>query len=110
MTPESLPHVDPPVSALKRNNTTTGPPRPRKIAGAPVARSNSTSANSRSPQSQSRFASPFGVKASGWNEIGESSSNSLNEDDEDDAIEGGEWGLHKDMELFEVSAKDDYGQ
>ena len=44
--------------------------------------------------------------------MGDGSSNSLNEDDEnllDDDTDEQEWGLGKDMELFEVSAKDDVG-
>jgi hypothetical protein len=41
----------------------------------------------------------------------ETSSNSVNDDDDDDAldVDDQEWGLHKGMELFEVSSKDDYG-
>jgi hypothetical protein len=40
----------------------------------------------------------------------ETSSNSINEDDEDASEVGSEeWGLRKGMELFEVSAKDDLG-
>jgi hypothetical protein len=94
-------------SALKRRNTTAIPPRLTKVGELPV-RSNSTS---RSPRQQSQFRSHFGIKAGGWNELGETSSNSLNEDDEDDPAEdGGEWGLRKGMELFEVSSKDDSGQ
>lgn len=60
---------------------------------------------------RSRFGSHFGIQITGWNEIGDSSSNSLNEDDEDrDDESNQEWGLGRDMELFEVSAKDDVGQ
>jgi hypothetical protein len=41
----------------------------------------------------------------------ETSSNSINEEDEDAVEDSGssEWGLSKGMELFEVSAKDDTG-
>jgi hypothetical protein len=108
--PETPPCIDSPASPLRRSNTATGPPQPKRAPGGPVARSNSTNATARPSQQRSRFGSPFGIKAAGWNELGESSSNSLNEDDEDDAADDGtEWGLHKGMELFEVSAKDDYG-
>jgi hypothetical protein len=60
----------------------------------------------------SRFGPQFGARAGGWNDLGDGSSNSINEDEEymdvDDAGEN-EWGLRKGMELFEVSAKDDSG-
>ncbi|KAF9820969.1 hypothetical protein IEO21_00946 [Rhodonia placenta] len=62
----------------------------------------------RSPPS-SRFDSQFGYRAAGWNEIAESSSSGLDEDEDTDVADDQEWGLHKDMELFEVSAKDDLG-
>ncbi|KAJ7638509.1 P-loop containing nucleoside triphosphate hydrolase protein [Roridomyces roridus] len=82
----------------------------------PVSSSSSRSSSSR-PQ-PSRFGSHFGFKAGGgggWTEIAHHDSNSsINEDDEhavDDEEEGQdyEWGLSKGMELFEVSAKDDFG-
>lgn len=67
-------------------------------------------ATSNRPQ-QSRFGSHFSVQIGGWNDT-ETSSNSLIEDDEDVAAleEEQEWGLHRGMELFEVSAKDDLGE
>jgi hypothetical protein len=73
-----------------------------------------TTASSRpsAVRQQSRFGSHFGVQAGGWAELHDSSSNSLNEDDEqavDDADDDSEWGLSRGMELFEVSAKDDLG-
>jgi small GTP-binding protein len=86
--PEPLAYLDPPSisSALKRSN-----------------RSNASTPAARSPPG---FASHF----TGWNDTAENSSNSLNEDDEDAvADEEEEWGLHKGMELFEVSAKDNIG-
>jgi len=65
---------------------------------------------SRSPP-QNRYSGHYGGQAGGWNEIAETSSNSINEDEEDALDEDDqEWGLHKGMELFEVSAKDDSGQ
>lgn len=60
-----------------------------------------------SRSAQSRFGSHFGPYAGGWNENTETSSHSL---EEDDAEDGQEWGLHQGMELFEVSAKDDFGE
>lgn len=104
--PEPLAYLDPPSSissALKRSNTSANP-RVRPANGTPLTRSNTTTAAVRSPPSG--FASHFG----GWNDVAENSSNSLNEDDEDAvADEEEEWGLHKGMELFEVSAKDNIG-
>jgi len=44
----------------------------------------------------------------GGYDAAETSSNSIDED-EDPGIDEEEWGLHKGMELFEVSAKDDFG-
>jgi len=83
--------------------------RPRTPASGGLSRSNTGASGSRSPQ-PSRFGSHFGGQAGGWNELGDNSSNSINEDDED-AVEEEEreWGLSKGMELFEVSAKDDLG-
>jgi hypothetical protein len=77
-----------------------------------LKRSNTGSALTRSRvgQHKSRHSSHFGNPA--WNEILESSSNSLNDEDdgdEDNSDDQQEWGLSKDMELFEVSAKDDTG-
>jgi len=104
--PESPPHLDPQInrqSGLKRSST--GASRSRPGAGGAVTRSKSVTATGRIAQ-QTRF----GNQAGGWNEIEETSSNSLPEADEDALeIEGEEWGLHKGMELFEVSAKDDLG-
>lgn len=69
-----------------------------------------TSASSTRAPNPSRF-SQFGTQNGGWIDSGETSSNSINEDDEDAVEENGsgEWGLSKGMELFEVSAKDDIG-
>jgi hypothetical protein len=44
----------------------------------------------------------------GGYDAAETSSNSIDEDEDPD-IEDQEWGLHKGMELYEVSAKDDFG-
>jgi len=57
---------------------------------------------------QTRFGSHFGRYAGGYDAT-ETSSNSINEDEEDLDLDDEEWGLHKGMELFEVSAKDDFG-
>jgi hypothetical protein len=57
----------------------------------------------------SRFSAHFAAQAGGWNEITETSSNSYNDDEDTLDVDDQEWGLHKGMELFEVSAKDDSG-
>lgn len=109
--PERSPYVESPPTLgapLKRSNTGPGLSRPK----APVVSRSTTSvgARSRSPQ-QHRFSGHFGGQAGGWNEIAETSSNSINEDEEDALdVEDQEWGLHKGMELFEVSSKDDIGE
>lgn len=61
----------------------------------------------------SRFGSHFGSKIGATALVDglDGSSNSVPEEDEDD--ESGDdrsWGLEKGMSLFEVSAKDDYGE
>lgn len=96
---------DPRSSAIKRSNTSAYV-RPRAKSGdLLLPRSNSMSPATR--QNPSRF----GYRAAGWNEIGDGSSNSLPEDeDEAETGEDQEWGLRKGMELFEVSAKDDLGK
>ncbi|KAJ6567197.1 P-loop containing nucleoside triphosphate hydrolase protein [Mycena vulgaris] len=95
-------------SALTRSNTAQSRPQPT-TAGSSRSNVSSTAR----PQQQSRFGSHFGIQAGGWSELHDSSTNSLNEDDEhaveDDEEEEREWGLSKGMELFEVSAKDDLG-
>ncbi|KAJ7688407.1 P-loop containing nucleoside triphosphate hydrolase protein [Mycena rosella] len=93
-------------SALARSNSTQSRPQ---ITTAGSSRSNVSS--TARPQ-QSRFGSHFGIQAGGWSELQDSSSVSLNEDDEhavEDEDDDREWGLSKGMELFEVSAKDDLG-
>lgn len=91
------------------SGSTTAPSyiRPRaKSGGLLLPRSNSSAATSRT--NQSRFGSHFGVV--GYNDLGDSSSNSYHDDDDDEDDEDTqEWGLEKGMELFEVSAKDDVG-
>lgn len=95
-------------SALSRSKTTAAVPTTRPRANT-LTRANTTATASSKPQ-QSRFGSHFGFAAGGWNDPGESSSNSIEEDDEEDADnDEQEWGLSKGMELFEVSAKDDLG-
>ncbi|KAF9224299.1 ras-domain-containing protein [Gyrodon lividus] len=107
--PHSASYLDPAVSdsaRLKRSNTSSGLPRSKTTSGLNLNRSKTTTDSSLS--TQSRFGSHFGRYAGGWNENAETSSNSLNEDEECEE-ECQEWGLHKGMELFEVSAKDDFG-
>jgi hypothetical protein len=95
-------------SALNRSKTTTAT-HPRPTGGSSLLTRCNTAAGTRTPQ-PSR-GSHFGIQAGGWNEIVETSSTSLNEDDEDAVEEEDrEWGLSKGMELFEVSAKDDLGK
>ncbi|EMD40669.1 hypothetical protein CERSUDRAFT_111251 [Gelatoporia subvermispora B] len=101
--PERDCYVDSGASALQRSNT-TAITRPRaKSGGLLLPRASSTSAAVRSGYSRS------GPRAGGWNELQDESSNSLNDDDDADDSDDQEWGLHKGMELFEVSAKDDVG-
>ncbi|KAH9947252.1 P-loop containing nucleoside triphosphate hydrolase protein [Amylocystis lapponica] len=103
-----LPHdPDSPVdprTGMKRSNT-SAVTRPRAKSGSLLPRANSTGATAR--VSPSHLPSHFGYQPGGWNELEDGSSNSLLEDDEE--IDDEEWGLHKGMELFEVSAKDDVG-
>lgn len=102
--PEVESFNDPRSSGMKRSNTQAYT-RPRAKSGdLLLPRSNSTTANTRPTPSR------FGYRPGGWNDIGDGSSNSLPEDDEADTGEDQEWGLHKGMELFEVSAKDDFGE
>ena len=107
--PDTPPYLDAPLSTgLKRSNTSMAAPRARTTS-FPLGRSNSAAgASGRSPLPPSRFVS--NIKPSAWSDVVDSSSNSMNEEDEDDAGQDDEvWGLHKGMELFEVSAKDDLG-
>ncbi|KAG5637316.1 hypothetical protein H0H81_005009 [Sphagnurus paluster] len=112
ITPDTPAYLDLPPnrsSALQRSKT-AALNRPRQTGNAGVARSNTT-AISRTPQS-SRFSQYGPSSGSSWIDSNETSSNSINEDDEDDiggCAEEREWGLSKGMELFEVSAKDDLG-
>ncbi|KAG5735687.1 Ras-like GTP-binding protein RYL2 [Termitomyces sp. T112] len=90
--------------------------RPRTGGGSSgssgITRTNSL-ATSRTCTSQSSRFSLFQPSSGGsWPDSGETSSNSINEDDEHALVfesEEQEWGLSKGMELFEVSAKDDTG-
>ncbi|RPD67087.1 ras-domain-containing protein [Lentinus tigrinus ALCF2SS1-7] len=96
---------DPRSNAIKRSNTSAYT-RPRAKSGdLLLPRSNSTAGTRPTPPSR------FGYRQGGWNEIGDGSSHSLPEDEDEDAEHGEdqEWGLRKGMELFEVSAKDDFG-
>ena len=61
----------------------------------------------------SHFSSHFGLRAGAgaYTDGLDGSSNSVpEEEDEEEAIDDQEWGLEKGMSLFEVSAKDDYGE
>jgi GTPase SAR1 family protein len=86
------------------NRSTPGLPQSKSTTGKGLARSKTTSYVSGGAPRPSHLRRRFGSQDTGWNEIEEASSDSLPEDDEDQ-----EWGLHKGMELFEVSAKDDLG-
>ncbi|KAG1792432.1 P-loop containing nucleoside triphosphate hydrolase protein [Suillus plorans] len=107
--PHSASYLDPAVShsshssVLNRCNTGSGLPRVKTTA--PTLNRSKTEA---SHSLQSRFGSHFGRRAGGY-DAADSSSNSINEDEEDFDVDDQEWGLHKGMELFEVSAKDDFG-
>ncbi|KAG6879501.1 hypothetical protein C0992_001997 [Termitomyces sp. T32_za158] len=97
-----------------QRHKTVAQTRPRTGGGGSgssgITRTNSL-ATSRTCTSQSSRFSLFGPSSGGsWPDSGETSSNSINEDDEDALVfesEEREWGLSKGMELFEVSAKDD---
>ncbi|KAG6813460.1 hypothetical protein H0H92_010794 [Tricholoma furcatifolium] len=116
ISPETPAYLDLPPnrsSGVQRNKTVSQS-RPRTCTGSTgsggIARANSM-ATSRTPQS-SRFSLYGQSSGSSWLDSGETSSNSINEDDEDALdleSEEQEWGLSKGMELFEVSAKDDLG-
>lgn len=95
--------------SLHRSNTGPGLSRPNtKAPGLSRANTTATGVQSRSPPN--RFGSHITGQAAGYNDtVVETSSNSLNEDDEDPDTDDQEWGLHKGMELFEVSSKDDSG-
>ncbi|KAI0796601.1 P-loop containing nucleoside triphosphate hydrolase protein [Abortiporus biennis] len=98
------------TSSAMTHSSTHSPPytRPRAKSGG-LLLTRPSAATTASRPTQSRLGSRFGYDADGWNELrGSTSSNSLVDDDEDDA-DCEEWGLEKGMELFEVSAKDDTG-
>jgi hypothetical protein len=80
------------TSMLNRSNTTTGAQHQQLPSP---------------PRYGSRLA---GRETPTHNDLGDSSrSHSLDEDDEDADESSEQWGLTKDMELFEVSSKDDTG-
>ncbi|KAH9943371.1 P-loop containing nucleoside triphosphate hydrolase protein [Epithele typhae] len=94
---------DPRSTAIKRSNTSAYT-RPRAKSGdLLLPRSNSTNGGGARP-TPSRLA-----YRPAWNEPGDGSSNSVPEDEDEAVDDEEEWGLRKGMELFEVSAKDDYG-
>ncbi|KAJ3758229.1 P-loop containing nucleoside triphosphate hydrolase protein [Lentinula raphanica] len=99
---DSLPYLDPPTrnSGLNRSKS-AAPARSRNNTPASLVRSNTTAI-------PPRYGSHFGRQAGGYNELHDSCSNSI-EEEEDEQEDEQEWGLTKDMELFEVSAKDDFG-
>lgn len=100
------------------NADATGPLRranSSNAAGAPLRQKILDRDRDRSvlPVTNSRFGSHFGSKIGATALVDglDGSSNSVPEEDEDD--ESGDdrsWGLEKGMSLFEVSAKDDYGE
>lgn len=94
--------------SLYRSNTGPGLSRPSsKAPGVNRANTTTTGIQSRSPPNRGSYLTGQAV---GYNDVViETSSNSLNEDDEDPDTNDQEWGLHKGMELFEVSSKDDFG-
>ncbi|PSS37330.1 hypothetical protein PHLCEN_2v807 [Hermanssonia centrifuga] len=100
-------------SGITRSSTSAAYTRPRaKSGGALLQRANTTAIPPR--PAQSRFGGHTGYGSSGWNDVGDSSSNSRHshqDEDEEDRydVDSREWGLEKGMELFEVSAKDDTG-
>ena len=97
-------------SGVTRSTTSAAYTRPRaKSGGALLLRANTTAIPPRAPQTHSRFGSYTTHGVSGWNDMGDSSSNSHVEDEDPDDVESREWGLEKGMELFEVSAKDATG-
>jgi len=111
LSPESPAYLDLPpnqASGLTRSKTAIHI-RPRTSGPSALVRANTSGAGTRTPN-PSRF-SQFGPQSGGWIDSGETSSNSINEEDEDavEESESCEWGLSKGMELFEVSAKDDTG-
>ncbi|KAG6889047.1 hypothetical protein C0995_004330 [Termitomyces sp. Mi166 len=116
ISPETPAYLDLPSnrSSGQQRHKTVAQTRPRTGGGSSgssgIVRTSSLG-TSRTSHS-SRF-SVFGPSSGGsWPDSGETSSNSINEDEED-ALEfesdEQEWGLSKGMELFEVSAKDDTG-
>ncbi|KAG1715956.1 hypothetical protein ID866_1180 [Astraeus odoratus] len=112
--PHSASYLDPAISetsALRQHGAGAGFSRPKTANGLCQSRPKATSLTRSQTFSESyrsnpsRSGSHFGRYAGNWNDAAETSSNSLVEDEEIEDEE--EWGLHKGMELFEVSAKDD---
>jgi len=105
--PHSASYLDPAItsssssSALKRSKSGPGIPR-SKTTGQNLTRSKTDAA-----RSAPRLGSHFGRHAGGY-DAADTSSNSIDEEEDPD-IDEQEWGLRKGMELFEVSAKDDFG-
>ncbi|THH06801.1 hypothetical protein EW145_g3836 [Phellinidium pouzarii] len=93
------------------------------LSAEPLRRANSSNTTSSSrrqkvtdvngdPVTRSRFGSYFGLRTGtgGFMDGLDGSSNSVPEEDEIEGCEDDrEWGLEKDMSLFEVSSKDDRG-
>ena len=96
------------TSAMKRNNTSAYVRR-RTRSGDLLSSSGEFAYAS---PSRPRLRSPLGARNRGWDEALDTRSNSMSEDepDENEDVDEEEWGLHKGMDLFEVSAKDDLGQ
>jgi hypothetical protein len=96
-------------------------PRTRQEGAHGLRRANSQNGTATSPQRSKLFERPFqpasrfggslfGVHSGGYVDTVDESSNSVPEEDEDDDSDTTEWGLEKGMSLFEVSAKDDFGE
>ncbi|TFY51787.1 hypothetical protein EVG20_g10838 [Dentipellis fragilis] len=94
------------ASALKRANTGMGPSLPAaRSTGALLNRAKST--NGIPPSA--RYQNNSYLIGRPWNDTADHDEHSFVEDEEDEEYDDREWGLEKDMELFEVSAKNDQG-
>ncbi|KAJ7667677.1 P-loop containing nucleoside triphosphate hydrolase protein [Mycena polygramma] len=112
VSPPARPTPDAPAYLDLQSNNRVALSRSNSTQSRPQLTTAVSSARPTPVRQQSRFGSHFGIQAGGWSELHDSSTNSLNEEDEqvvDDPEDDSEWGLSRGMELFEVSAKDDLG-
>ncbi|KAA1465979.1 ras-domain-containing protein [Dentipellis sp. KUC8613] len=94
------------AAALKRASTGMGPSFPAaRSTGALLNRAKST--NGIPPSA--RYQNNSYLIGRPWNDTADHDEHSFVEDEEDEEYDDREWGLEKDMELFEVSAKNDQG-